>query len=323
MAQLAYCDYEFTEDMYETLFYKREQRLNRRVSAVLLVILLPFAIAFTATAIFAALGAEWESDDVILLVLLTALSAFFDCQVANNIHILVKGKPLVLRKRREASQMRKRSKGFFSRHGASGSDPATDTSRIGMASVSNIFGKQLGASVSQTEMDDAVKRASGTLGIGTPDATDMPWLGTSGDSATGVSGSPSIHGIDAAEDQAPQTFRERVDVDLDGITVSYGPSGCSYDKMAHVSKAWWEWSRVEETDGLIIVLGKSSMDKMSSAMHVLYDKTDDTGSGDYSIERLRRERDKVEDAVIPKTHLMGMPADELVREIEGRIKAAK
>lgn len=57
MAQLAYCDYEFTEDMYETLFYKREQRLNRRVSAVLLVILLPLAIVSTATAIFVALGA--------------------------------------------------------------------------------------------------------------------------------------------------------------------------------------------------------------------------------------------------------------------------
>lgn len=99
------------------------------------------------------------------------------------------------------------------------------------------------------------------------------------------------HGL--TDDQlGSNAFREQVDVDIDGMTVAYGPAGCVDDEMHCVPKAWWEWEKVVDTPDAIIVFGRG--DELSRG----------------------------EDAMIPKDSVHGMSPEALVDEISTRIAAA-
>lgn len=108
--------------------------------------------------------------------------------------------------------------------------------------------------------------------------------------------------------ERPWAYREIVQVDDDGISVTYGPVDAAPDVMLSVKKRWNEWDRVIETPDYVIALTKTDM---GSPLRSLF--------GVEFILRLE-ERNQYEDAVFPKARIRGIAPDELAVYLTRRIK---
>lgn len=114
-------------------------------------------------------------------------------------------------------------------------------------------------------------------------------------------------GADVASPR-PWSFRERVVVDDDGITVCYGPAAAPDDQLRVVCKGWEEWREVRRTPGALVVLCRA---KTGPAARWLL-------GFDFALYDERR--NAFEDAVLPWDSIVGMAPAELEAFLRARVR---
>ena len=111
-------------------------------------------------------------------------------------------------------------------------------------------------------------------------------------------------------------FRERVEVDEECISISFGPVGCPDSELCTLSKPWELWKSMETSKGMLVVLCENDVPNRSLA----FSTPNSTSIDNAELYRQRRcARDLYEDAVLPVDALEGMDAERLAKVINQRI----
>ncbi len=103
-------------------------------------------------------------------------------------------------------------------------------------------------------------------------------------------------------------YHEIVTITDEGIKAAYGQPGTTEEQMETVFKGWSQWQRLIETDDYLIVLCKAKTGRPLTALF------------GFEYQYRMEERNKYEDAVIPKDAVEGMEVDELRSYLKKHIK---
>lgn len=111
-------------------------------------------------------------------------------------------------------------------------------------------------------------------------------------------------------------FRERVEVDEECISISFGPVGCSDSELCTLSKPWELWKSVETSKEMLVVLCENDAPNRTTAFFTPNSTSIDNAE---LYQQRRCARDLYEDAVLPVDALEGMDAKRLAKVINQRI----
>lgn len=107
------------------------------------------------------------------------------------------------------------------------------------------------------------------------------------------------------------SFRQRVVLADDGITVVFGPHSCWPSGARTIKKPWSEWRRVVSTrDGMLIEADTHQGGCLTALLG-------------FNMLLRMAERDGFQDAFIPAGALVGVDSKELAKWVHERIRASR